>query len=155
MTFQTHRLPAYSASPSKRLIKAPKLYWRDAGLAAYLARLHRITHLRGSPLLGPLLDNLVLSGLLAWREVTRPKPEILFWRTAGGAEVDFVVESERGLFPLEVKASRRIRLGDLRQLEIFLSDYSKRARFAIVLHDTDAPHMITRQIVGLPVFAFT
>lgn len=155
MTFQTHRLPAHSASPSKRLIKAPKLYWRDAGLAAHLAGLHRITDLRESPLLGSLLENLVLSGLLAWREVTRRRPEILFWRTAGGAEVDFVVEAGSGLLPLEIKAARRVRLGDLRHLEIFLSDYSRRAPFAVVLHDTDTPHMITRSIVGLPVFAFT
>ena len=154
-TFQTHRLPAYSASPSKRLIKAPKLYWRDAGLAAYLAGLHRITALRASPLLGPLLENLVLSGLLAWREVSHPKPEILFWRTAGGAEVDFVVEAGSGLLPLEIKAARRVRLGDLRHLEIFLSDYCRRAPFAVVLHDTDTPHLITRSIVGLPVFVFT
>jgi len=153
-TFQTHRLPAYAASPSKRLIKAPKLYWRDAGLAAYLAGLHRITDLRGSRLLGPLLENLVLSGLLAWREVTRPRPEILFWRTAGGAEVDFVVEAGSRLLPIEVKAARRARLGDVRHLEIFLSDYTRRARFAVVLHDTDAPHMITRNIIGLPVSAF-
>lgn len=153
-TFQTHRLPAYSTSPSKRLIKAPKLYWRDAGLAAHLARLHRVTDLRASPLAGPLLENLVLSGLLAWREVSRPKPEIFFWRTAGGAEVDFVVESESRLLPVEVKASRRVRLGDVRHLELFLSYYPGRARFAAVLHDTDAPHMITRSIVGLPVSAF-
>ncbi len=155
MTFQTHRLPAYSTSRSKRLIKAPKLYWRDAGLAAHLARLHRITDLQASPLIGPFLENLVLSGLLAWREVSRPKPEILFWRTAGGAEVDFVVEAGPRLVPLEVKASRRVRVGDVRHLEIFLSDYSGRALFAVVLHDTDTPHMITRSIVGLPVAAFT
>ncbi len=154
-TFQTHRLPAYSASPSKRLIKAPKLYWRDAGLAAYLAGLHRITDLRGNPLLGPLLENLVLSGLLSWREVTRPRPEILFWRTAGGAEVDFVVEAGTRLVSIEIKAARRVRLSDVRHLEIFLSDYSRRARFAVVLHDTDAPHMVTRNIVGLPVSALT
>jgi predicted AAA+ superfamily ATPase len=153
-TFQTHRLPAYAASASKRLIKAPKLYWRDAGLAAYLAGLHRITDLRGNRLLGPLLENLVLSGLLAWREVTRPRPEILFWRTAGGAEVDFVVEAGSRLLPIEIKAARRVRLGDVRHLEIFLSDHARRARFAVVLHDTDAPQMITRNIVGLPVSAF-
>ena len=153
-TFQTHRLPAYSASPAKRLIKSPKLYWRDAGLAAHLAGLQGIKELRESRLLGPLLENLVLAGLLAWRETARPKPELNFWRTAGGAEVDFVVESKRRLLPIEVKASKRVRLDDLRHIEIFLSDHARRAQFGVVLHDTSAAHLITRQIVGLPVAEF-
>ena len=153
-TFQTHRLAAYSASPAKRLIKSPKLYWRDAGLAAHLAGLQGLRQLRSSRLVGPLLENLVLSALLAWRETTRPKPELYFWRTAGGAEIDFVVESKGQLLPLEVKAASRVRLDDLRHLEIFLSDYARRSPFGAVLYDTDRAHMITRQIIGLPVCEF-
>jgi predicted AAA+ superfamily ATPase len=153
-TFQTHRLPAYSASPAKRLIKSPKLYWRDAGLAAHLAGLQGLKDLRASRLAGSLLENLVLAALLAWRETARPKPELNFWRTAGGAEIDFVIESQRRLVPIEVKASKRVRLDDLRHIEIFLSDHAERALFGAILHDTNQAHMITRQIVGLPVSEF-
>ncbi len=154
MTFQTHRLGAFSTSLSKRLIKAPKLYWRDSGLAAHLARLHNLRDLKASPMIGALLENLVLSGLLCWRETSRPKPEISFWRTAGGAEIDFVLESGSRLLPVEVKASKRVRLSDLRHLEIFLADYSRPAKFAVVLHDTDTAHLLTRTVVGLPVSEF-
>ena len=153
-TYQTHRLPAYSVNPSKRLIKAPKIYWRDTGLAAHLVGLSQKQDLRPSPLTGPLLENSVLSAMSAWSETVQPRPTVFFWRTAGGAEVDFVVEQSRRLLPVEVKSSKRIRLADVKHLDIFLSDYAKRAPFAIVLHDTTQPHKVTRRIVALPVTTF-
>lgn len=153
-TYQTHRLPAYSVNPSKRLIKSPKIYWRDTGLAAYLAGLKSKSDLGASPLLGSLLENTVLSAMSAWSETTRVRPNLFYWRTTGGAEVDFVIEQSRRLLPIEVKSSKRIRLADLRHIEIFLFDYSKPAPFAVVLHDTNEPYKLTRRIVGLPVTMF-
>ena len=70
---------------SKRLIKAPKLYWRNMGLAL---RLTGESELRGAH-----LENLVLMDLLAWRDTQARKPEVLYWRTATGEEVDFVIET--------------------------------------------------------------
>jgi len=153
-TFQTHRLPAYAVNPSKRLIKAPKVYWRDTGLAAHLVGLSGKKELRLSPLAGPLLENSVLSGLTTWAETHPSRPNLFFWRTAGGAEVDFVIEQSRRLLPVEVKSSTRLRLADVRHLETFLADYGERAPFGIVLHDVSHPHRITRRIVALPVSAF-
>jgi hypothetical protein len=153
-TFQTHRLHAYWRNPSKRLIKAPKLYWRDCGLAAHMVGLGSKRELNESPLLGSLLENLVLSSLLAWRETTSAKADIYYWRTAGGAEVDFVVESPKRLLPIEVKAGKRVRLGDLKHLENFLADYQALSPFGIVLHDIDRPHILTKRIVGMPVIDF-
>lgn len=120
-TYQTHRLPAYSVKPSKRLIKAPKIYLRDTGLAAQLVGLSLKKDLRLSPLTGPLLENAALSAMSAWSETVHPRPTLFFWRTAGGAEVNFVIEQSRRL-PVEVKSSKRIRLADMKHLEIFLSD---------------------------------
>ena len=153
-TYQTHRLPAYSVNPSKRLIKAPKIYWRDTGLAAHLVGLTDKRQLRSSPLAGPLLENSVLSAMTTWPETHPSRPNLFFWRTAGGAEVDFVIEQSGRLLPVEVKSSKRVRLGDVRHLETFLADYGERAPFGIVLHDTSQPHRLTRRIVALPVVAF-
>lgn len=153
-TYQTRRLRAYSVNPSKRLIKAPKLYWRDAGLCAHLGGLADKREARGSSLMSPLLENLVLSGLDAWAEASRSRPGVFYWRTAGGAEVDFVVEQSRRLLPIEVKSSKRVSLAELKHLELFLSDYSTRTSFAIVLHDTTEPRKLTQQVVALPVTKF-
>jgi predicted AAA+ superfamily ATPase len=154
VTFQVHRLPAFAVNVAKRLIKAPKLYWTDAGLAAYLTGLTEVKAVHASPLAGALLENLVLSAFLAWRETVHPRPEISYWRTAGGAEVNFVIEHGSRLLPVEVKTAKRISMHDLRHLEIFLTDYAGSAPWAVVLHDTNQAHVITRRIAGLPVSQF-
>jgi uncharacterized protein len=83
LSYQLVRVPAYAVNRTKRLIKTPKLYWADTGLAL---------HLGGAEPGGAHLENLVLTDLLAWRETRTTPPEILYWRTASGEEVDFVIE---------------------------------------------------------------
>jgi len=153
-TFQLHRLPPFAANATKRLIKTPKLYWADTGLAAHLAGLTDPREVHASRLAGALLENLLFSAFLAWRETVQPKPEIFYWRTAGGAEVDFVIERGPKLLPLEIKTARQITLHDLRHLEIFLTDYAKRAAWGAVLHNTDRARLMTRTIASLPIAAF-
>jgi predicted AAA+ superfamily ATPase len=153
-TFQIHRLPAFAASPSKRLIKAPKLYWTDVGVAAHLCGVSTVRALRSSRLTGALLENLVLSSLLAWRETVRLRPGVFYWRTAGGAEIDFVIEQAGRVLPIEVKAAARVASSDLRHIEIFLDDYTRQAPFAVVLHDTDTAAVLTRRTAAVPVRHF-
>lgn len=153
-TFQIHRLPAFAVNVSKRLIKAPKLYWADTGLAAHLLNLAAATEIRSHALAGALLENVVFSAFFTWRETVHPRPEITYWRTAGGAEVDFVIEQGKKLFPVEVKTAKKISMHDLRHLEIFLDDYSTRAAWGVVLHDTERAHPLTPRIVGLPIAHF-
>jgi predicted AAA+ superfamily ATPase len=81
-SFLLVRVPAYAVNRTKRLIKAPKLYWGDVGLALHLAGLAEPT--------GAHLENLVLHDLLCWRDARVERAEILYWRTATGEEVDFV-----------------------------------------------------------------
>jgi predicted AAA+ superfamily ATPase len=142
-------------SRSKRLIKSPKLYWCDTGLAASLVGMTSKEELRSSPLAGALLENLVLTGLLAWRETCQPAPEIFYWRTAGGAEVDLVIEDRRRLLPVEVKSARRARAADARHLELFLDDQPERTPFGLLLHDSGGePAVLTRRVVAAPVSLF-
>src|SRR4029077_13044402 len=128
-SYQLVRVPAFASNRTKRLIKTPKLYWADAGLAMHLAELV-------SPS-GAHLENLVLTDLLAWRD-TRPKQaDVFYWRTATGDEVDFVVEAKTGLLPIEVKATARPRVEDARHLRTFRDEYKGRARAALLLHTGD------------------
>jgi predicted AAA+ superfamily ATPase len=153
-TFQIHRLPAYAANPSKRLIKAPKLYWSDAGLASYLAGVKQANDLGSSRLLGPLLENLVLGGLLAWRESTHPSPAIYYWRTAAGAEIDFVIELGSRLLPIEVKSAKRVHMRELGHLEGFLGDYAEQAPWGLVLCDTDRVQRLGTRLIAAPLAMF-
>ena len=68
---------------------------------------------------GTHFENLVLTDLLAWREAQTQRPQNLDWRTASGHEVDFVIEHQGRLLPIEVKATSRPSYRDVRVLKTF------------------------------------
>ena len=126
VSHQLVRVPAYAVNRTKRLIKTPKLYWSDTGLALFLSG--------ESELRGAHLENLVLSDLSAWRSSAVDVPEILYWRTSTGHEVDFVIEWQGRLLPIEVKSTERPRLADAENLRMFRDEYRKQALPGLVLH---------------------
>jgi hypothetical protein len=145
-----HRLPAYAVNRSKRLVKAPRLFLCDTGLACFLAGLHTSGQLAASDLAGFILENLVLADLLAWRETLTPAPEVLYWRTTTGKEVDFVIEREGLLMPVEVKAAGRPRLSDTSGLNAFLDEYPESAPHGLLLHTGDAVEALSPRIWAIP-----
>ena len=142
VSFQAIRLPAYSVNRTRRLIKAPKLYWSDTALALHLAG---ETEPRGAH-----LENLVLSDLLAWRDLQVKRPEILYWRTATGQEIDFLIETPKRLLPLEVKAATRVQPADAKGLESFLDEYGDLADGALLLYGGNEAFPLTRRVLAVP-----
>jgi predicted AAA+ superfamily ATPase len=135
------RLPAYAVNRTKRLIKSPRLYWNDTGLAL---------HLGGGDPDGPHLENLVLHDLLAWRDARLDRAEVFYWRTTVGEEVDFVVETGGHLLPIEVKATARPRLSDAAQLRTFRSEYGKKSRSGLLLHAGKTVQWLTPDVLAAP-----
>ena len=121
-------VPPYSVNRTKRLVKSPKLYWCDVGLALDLS---------GGEPAGAHLENIVLNDLVAWRDA-RPagqgRAEVFFWRTTLGEEVDFVVEAGDRLLPIEVKATTSPRFRDAEGLRAFQAEYGDSARPGLLLH---------------------
>ena len=152
-SYQILRLPALTRSHSKRLIKAPKLYWIDTGLAAFLLGVTSFDELRSHTLSGALLENLVLTQMQAWSETELPRPQIHYWRTASGAEVDFVVASRQGFLPIEIKMTARARLEDIRSLQSFLDEYPKEARIGLLFYGGVEIVPLTSRILAVPVDA--
>jgi len=142
-SYQLVRLPAYAVNRTKRLIKSPKLYWADTGLALHLAGLEEPG--------GPHLENLVLTDLLAWRDAKLDRSEVLYWRTAIGEEVDFVIEAGRALLPIEVKASVRVRIEDAKHLRTFRAEYDgDQCRAGLLLHTGDRVEWLAPGILAAP-----
>jgi predicted AAA+ superfamily ATPase len=127
---------------TKRLIKAPKLYWGDTGVALHLAEADEPA--------GAHLENLVLHDLLAWRDARIERAEIGYWRTASGEEVDFVIEAGRQLLPIEVKATARPRLGDAAHLRSFRGEYGKKARAGLLLHTGSTLEWLAPDVLAVP-----
>jgi predicted AAA+ superfamily ATPase len=136
------RVPAYAVNRTKRLIKTPKLYWADAGLALHLAG-------DAAPS-GAHLENLVLHDLMCWRDARTERAELLYWRTAAGEEVDFVIETGGRLLPVEVKATARPRIKDAAHLHSFRSEYGSRARAGLLLHTGSTTEWLTSDVLAAP-----
>jgi hypothetical protein len=140
-SFQLVRLPAYASNRTKRLVKSPKLYWSDVGLARYLA---------GGEPSGAHLENLVLCDLIAWRELATRRPEILYWRTVNQEEVDFVIEVDSSLLAIEVKATTRPRYEDARHLKTFRSEYGDAVKGALLLHCGNETFWLAEGVLAIP-----
>jgi predicted AAA+ superfamily ATPase len=95
-------------NPSKRIIKTPKLYFCDPGLAAWLMGIREPGHVAAHPLRGGLFENWVVAELAKEQANRGDNPAVHFWRDKDGHEVDAVVESSGTLHGIEIKAGRTV-----------------------------------------------
>lgn len=142
VSYQLVRLEPYSVNRTKRLVKSPKIYWSDVGLALHLSEAQDCS--------GAHLENIVCTDLLAWREMESARPSILFWRTSSGEEVDFVIEGKGKLLGIEVKATRNPGLNDTRGLRAFIQEYGDSALGGLLLHGGDEVFWITERVLAAP-----
>jgi len=110
VTGQIVLVPPFFENLGKRLIKSPKLYFVDSGLACHLLGLESEARLRRSPFLGPLFEGFVLAEILKQQQCAGRRREVYFFRDQRGLEVDFLVPmgGER-LALVEAKASVSVR----------------------------------------------
>lgn len=141
-SYQLVRLPAYAVNRTKRLIKSPRIFWADTGVALHLAGIQAPQ--------GAHLENLILNDLLAWRDARLERAELGYWRTTTGEEVDLVVEAEDHLLPIEIKSNGRPRLADTAHLRTFRAEYGKKARAGLLLHSGTALEWIAPDVLAAP-----
>lgn len=93
---------------NKRLIKSPKLYFVDTGLACHLLRLRSRAHLETHPLRGALFENFIIAEIVKAYFHHRRQPPLHYWRDRIGHEVDLLVEEGDALFPMEMKSGATV-----------------------------------------------
>jgi uncharacterized protein len=103
------RLPAWHRNDGKRLVKSPKIYVRDSGIAHALLGIRNKDDLLGHPVVGQTWESFVIETLLA----TAPEgTDASFYRTSTGAEIDLVLKlPNRQLWAIEIKRSSAPKLG--------------------------------------------
>jgi predicted AAA+ superfamily ATPase len=102
-------LAPYYRNFRKRVVKTPKLYFFDTGLACHLLGVQRPAQLSEHPLRGALFENWVF-GEIAKKLVNRGEPtQFYFWRTQGGQEVDFVLECGNNVHAIEAKSGMTVK----------------------------------------------
>lgn len=115
------RIPVFARRAKRRMSAHPKFYYFDCGV-------YRALRPRGpldvaSEIDGPAFETLFLANVRAVNDAMELGYSIHYWRTATGAEVDFVLYGERGLLAFEIKRQARVRDDDLLSLHAFRADY--------------------------------
>ncbi len=127
-------LPPHHANFRKRLVKSPKLYFYDTGLAARLLGIQSQEQLAGHPLRGMLFENLVVSEMIKTRVNQGLKSNLFFWRNNTGIEIDVVADHGKSLLPIEIKSGETVCSDWFRNLSAWNSYAGKVAEPGILVY---------------------
>ncbi|MCR5347431.1 MAG: ATP-binding protein [Fretibacterium sp.] len=107
-------LRPYSNNMTKRMVKAPKLYFLDTGLAAYLTRWNTPEALRNGAMAGAFFETWVISEIIAgYYNNGVLEPPLWFYRDKDMKEIDLLIEDNGTLYPLEIKKHADPRIDDI------------------------------------------
>jgi hypothetical protein len=112
-------LPPHHKNFSKRLIKSPKLYFYDTGLACHLLGIETPNMLVQHYLRGGIFESMILSNLYKRRFNQGKTPNLFFWRDKSGLEVDCIIEKGDRLVPVEIKSGQTASSDFFTSLEIY------------------------------------
>lgn len=149
-TYQVIVLRPYFANVGKRLVKTPKVYFTDVGTLCYLAGLKDPAHAASGPMGGAIMETAVLSEIFKTLTHRGIDPQIYFWRTLAGTEVDFVVEATTGLVAIEVKLSATPRPAMAAAIKTFQGDMKSAAMHGYVVHPGDIHLPLGPGVTALP-----
>ncbi|MFH1481217.1 MAG: DUF4143 domain-containing protein [Pseudomonadota bacterium] len=149
-TYQVLILRPYFANIGKRLVKTPKVYFTDVGMLCYLTGLRDPSHAASGPMGGSIMETAVLSEIVKTLTHRGLEPQVHFWRTSTGTEVDIVVEAEGKLIPIEVKLSGTPRPAMASSIKAFQEDLGKRASLGYVVHPGEVRLPLGSNVTALP-----
>lgn len=133
-TYQITVLRPYFANIGKRLVKTPKIYFTDVGTLCYLTGLRDPRHAASGPMAGAIFETAVLAEIVKTMSHRGMDPQVYFWRTSDGTEVDFLVAFEGRLVPLEAKTSATPRPAMASSIRAFRKDLGEVATTGFVVH---------------------
>ena len=124
--FLVYTVPAWSSNLGKRLVKSPKVFFTDTGVASYLLGIDKERLTADPALTGKLFENYVSSELFKQSAWSGIRLRIYHFRTQAGREVDFVLENSSGkICGIEVKLSASVtakHFSGLRELQRLTGD---------------------------------
>lgn len=131
-SFVIFLLKPWYANIGKRLIRSPKLYFYDVGMAAHLLHIEKPQHVFSHPLRGNLFENIIIAEALKYRYHRGENSNLWFYRDAKGREVDLVISQGSDLFPVEIKAGETVPADATDNLHYFNAQFprNKKREFA-------------------------
>jgi predicted AAA+ superfamily ATPase len=150
-TFLVQLLRPWARNLGKRIIQTPKVYLNDTGLLAYLlgATVDRLK--TEGNLTGAILENFVFMELRKQSTWSATQPELFYWRTASGQEVDVVLEDRAGrVVGVEVKAAATLSGNDVRGLQTLATTAGKQWVRGVVLYTGTEVIPFSANLHGVP-----
>jgi predicted AAA+ superfamily ATPase len=141
-SFLVFSLPPFHENIRKRVVKSPKIYFTDSGLACFMLGIENAEQAARDPLRGPLYENLVILEILKARLNRGMRPELYFYRDSHGNEVDLIIRSGRQLLPIEIKSGATFTDEYLKGIFNFRKVAGKRFRTETVLYNGDQDFLI-------------
>ncbi len=149
-THQVIILRPYFANIGKRLVKTPKVYFTDVGTLCFLAGLKDSEHAASGPMGGAIFETAIITEVFKTIISRGIEPQMYFWRTSTGVEVDLIVESGRGLIPVEVKLSSTPKPAMAQGIKAFRGDFGDKVAEGYVIHTGDIRLPLGSGVTALP-----
>lgn len=147
--FMVRRVFPWFSNRAKRLAKSPKIYFCDSGLACSLCGVHEKEDLEYGVFRGAMAETYVFQNLAAMVGAFRPDAQISHFRSHGGYEVDFLLETPRAVIAVEVKAGTGIDRRKLKGLENLL-ELESRCSAGIVSYGGAAVQRLGERLWAVP-----
>jgi hypothetical protein len=138
-SYVVFELPPFFENVQKRVIKSPKIYFTDVGLAAFLLGIHTAEQASRDPLRGSLYENLVIADIVKAALNKGIRPESYFFRDSHGNEVDLLIREKGALTPVEIKSATTFSTDFVKGLEWFQTLGIKRVAAGAVLYNGEQP----------------
>ena len=146
-------LPPFYENIKKRMIKSPKLYFYDVGLASYLLGIDDKVQMSRDPLRGSLFENMVIMEMIKFRYNSGLDHKLSFFRDSHHNEVDIVFRKGRKLIPVEIKSSQTFNSDFMKGLDYFKSLFSDRVAGDLLIYDGSIEQSGTRSILNYKTFS--
>ena len=108
MSYIVFLLQPFHANYKKRLIKTPKVYFYDTGLAAALLKIKSVDELKNHYIKGSFFENIIINEYIKHSYNTGEVADYYFWRDHNGNEIDLLYEEKAQTFPIEIKSAKTL-----------------------------------------------
>jgi len=133
-------LPPFFRNIGKRLIKTPKVYFYDVGLATYLLGIENTRQLKSHPLRGNIFENLVIMEFLKNRFNQSKTSNLFFYRDRTGNEIDLVIQEAASLIPVEIKSAKTLNVDFCRGIKSFKKLLGPEINKSFIIYNGEEKH---------------
>jgi len=148
-SFIVFRLQPYFENFGKRLIKSPKLFFYDVGLATYLLGIENVNQVSRDPLRGHLFENLIVLELMKWRYNQGLDSQLYYYRDVQKNEIDIIFKEGNLLTPIEIKSSKTFHPDFIKRIDYFQKLVKERSPKGFLIYTGDQEqHIHSTQLLN-------